>query len=287
MLLVSKYTAIKQLIHEHLLTALSIYTRDKNSLFSQGIDIPLNKSRENCEVLYISGVALKLSKLLQCDVSSICGQIVSHFSVNCSDNYRVEVVFPGWIHIHVADAIACMCFQSIIDARGEQKNHIQPSSDLSPKLFAAQYAHARCCSLLRLAEHEGVKQPQSIDWLDINRISSTNSACRNLIGKLIEVVDQVVCSNHLVLNQLKDVGSREQGAGGENNPPGEQGELRHYEKSCLALSKAFESFWSQSPIWADTSPELLQAKLILVMATQSMLRYLLKEKLSIYAPLEL
>jgi hypothetical protein len=310
MLLVSKYTAVKQLIHEHLLAALSIYTRDQNLLFSQGIDIPLYKSRENCKVLYISGVAIKLSKLLQCDVSSICGQIVSHFSLNCSESYQVEMVFPGWIHISVADAIACMCLQSIINARCEENHPIELNSDFSPKLFPAQYAHARCCSLLRLAAHEGVKEPQLIDWLDINRISLLNPACRNLIGKLIEVVDQLVCSNYLVLHQSKDVGSREQGAGsreqpkvcgdgfrpqnfsrqgagGENNPFGGQVELRHYEKSCLALSETFASFWSQSPIWGDKSPELLQAKLILVMATQSILRYLLEEKLSIYAPLEL
>jgi arginyl-tRNA synthetase len=264
-LLVSKYTAVKHLIYSHLQAVLSIYTKEENLFFNKEQDIPLYKTRENCKVLYISGVALKLSKLLQRDVSVICSEIASHFSLNCGENYRVEVVFPGWIHIQVADAIACMCLQSIIDTRGEQKNQMGLSSDLSPKLFTAQYAHARCCSLLRLAVREGLKQPQQVPWLDKGEMRLVNPACRNLIGKLIEVVDQLVCSNHL--------------------------DLRYYEKSCLALSEAFESFWSQCPIWDERrqakSQELIQAKLGLVMATQLILRYLLEEKLSIYAPLEL
>jgi hypothetical protein len=265
MLLVSKYTAIKPLIHGHLLEALSIYTKNQDLLFNKKEDIPLYKTKENCKVLYISGVALKLSKLLQCDVSVICSQIASYFSVNCGENYRVEIVFPGWIHIQVADAIACMCLQSIIDTGSEEKNSMGLIPELSPKLFTAQYAHARCCSLLRLSVREGLKQPQQIPWLDENQMCLAHPACRNLIGKLIEVVDQLVCDNH------KD--------------------LKYHEKSCLALSEAFESFWNQCPIWTERqeakSQKLIQAKLGLVMATQFMLKYLLEEKLSIYAPIEL
>jgi DALR anticodon binding domain len=265
MLLVSKYTAIKQLIDGHLLAALSIYTKNQDLVFNQKDDIPLYKTKENCKVLYISGVALKLSKLLQRDVSVICSQIVSHFSVNCRENYQVEVVFPGWIHIQVADAIACMCLQSIIDTGSEENNPISLTPDLSAKLFPAQYAHARCCSLLRLAVRQGFKQPQQIPWLDDNRIRLTYPACQNLIGKLIEVVDQLICSKHI--------------------------DLTYDEKSCLALSEAFDSFWSQCSIWGERQeakfPELIQAKLGLVMATQFILKYLLEEKLSIYAPQEL
>ncbi|WP_041740362.1 DALR anticodon-binding domain-containing protein [Calothrix sp. PCC 6303] len=265
MLLVSKYTAIKRLIHGYLVATLSIYTKDQNLSFSEIEEIPLYKTRENCKVLYISGVALKLSKVFKCDISIICSQIVSHFSVNYSENYQVGVVSPGWIHIRVSDAIASTCLQSIIDTGSEQKNSIISIPNLSEKLFIAQYAHARCCSLLQLAVREGFKQPQQIPWLDDNRMCLTHPACQNLIGELIQVVDQLVCCSNL--------------------------DLRYYEKSCVALSKAFDSFWSQCSIWGERqqpkSAQLIQAKLGLVMATQLILKYLLEEKLTIYAPQEL
>ncbi|MFN6516440.1 MAG: DALR anticodon-binding domain-containing protein [Nostoc sp. CreGUA01] len=149
-------------------------------------------------------------------------------------------------------------------------------------LFPVQYAHARCCSLVLLAHREGLIQlrepltssspsfwsvisPNPIPWLNCDGKLQLNhpDECR-LISELVEMVDNI---------EFADV----------------KGCVK-WEKAALNLSQALENFWCNCRIWGEVkivSPELAQARLGLLMATGSVLKFVLEEKLKIFAPLEL
>ncbi|MCV3215426.1 DALR anticodon-binding domain-containing protein [Plectonema radiosum NIES-515] len=289
LLQVSKNTAIKRLINSYLLSALSIDTNTNIILSRENDKIPLYKSRDINRILYISGVALQLSKSQNRKGIDIACAIASHLSANCGDEFIIEIVPPGYIHFVLTDPILAGWLQHLVEGMGERKRggerergggetRIKNSSHL----FALQYAHARCCSLIRLAQQEKLIQlgdnnvntssamfsvisPNPIPWLNSDRkLRFSHSASHRLISQLVQVVDDL---------ELCDE------AGSVN-----------WEKAAINLSQAFEVFWCNCRIWGEvkiTSPELSQARLGLVIATQSVLRFLLEEKLGVFALVEL
>jgi arginyl-tRNA synthetase len=276
MLLVSKYTAIKQLVDSHLTMAVSIYTSQKKNQIAPENKISLYRSREEGKVLYISGVALKLAKSGCIDASAVAHQIVSHFKSNSDENFRVEIAKDGSIRIQVAHGAIAACLQSLVGGVGEQGFSSFTSDSPLPTLhspFLIQYAHARCCSLLRLVEREGlmptskqvadscVQRELEIPWLDSNqKLCFHHPAAYRLIAELVTVVDDLVCS---------DISK-----------------LIHWQKLALNLSRAFESFWCSCRIFGEEKtihPELVSARIGLLIATQTALKLLLEEKLGIRA----
>ncbi|MBF2065565.1 MAG: glutamate acetyltransferase [Calothrix sp. C42_A2020_038] len=269
MLLVSKYTAIRQLVSSHLLRVLSIYASEKKISKVPESGIALYKSREICKVLYISGVAPSLAKVYQISASAIANQVVSHFC-DFGESFRVKVVPPAWIHIEVVDCVIADWLESLVS---ETNPFFQASTNpysFTPALsylFPIQYAYARCCSLLRLAKHEGITlfdEVRQIPWLDSQaKLCLNDAASQSLIAKLIAVVDDLVCVNIASAS--------------------------HWHSKARSLSQAFERFWSHNCIWGEVKvfPELAHARFGLILATQKILRFLLEDKLGIIALSEL
>ena len=81
-LLVSKYTAIVQLIYGQLFRVVSIYARTKENTIIEKKDIPLSKGKNDIKISYISGVALRLSKSHNSQPFSIASSIASHLSAD-------------------------------------------------------------------------------------------------------------------------------------------------------------------------------------------------------------
>ncbi|MCX7593590.1 MAG: DALR anticodon-binding domain-containing protein [Fischerella sp.] len=306
MLLVCKYTAIKQLIHNYLTVTLSIYNCNKKTSYILEKKIPLSKGRDKNKIFYITAIALQLSKYEKLPAMQVAEAITSHFSEEFAEVVYVQIVPPGWIHLELAHPFLAAWLQSLAaggggvgdgevgapaptrewglgemgrtsdrercrDAPGRvcKTNQLSTTNvpcSLSHSLFTVQYAHARCCSLLRMAEQERfIISANTIPWLNTQQKLRLNHPLElSLVSELVQVVDQIGCS-------------------------GSDDSVK-WEKLALCLSQAFEEFWRSCRIWGEVkaiSPELAQTRLGLVMATQSVLRFLLEEKLSIFAPLEL
>ncbi|MBN3923198.1 DALR anticodon-binding domain-containing protein [Nostoc sp. NMS4] len=295
---VSKYTSIKQLLYSYLIKSLSIDTYKSENRCIEDEIIHLYKGRDDNRVFYTSSVSLRLSKSQNRKAMELASAIASDLSGICEDVFSIQIVPPGWINFELTHSTLATWLQSLVVGSGgaiNSKFKIQNSKlknfCLLPSLsqcpmphaqFAIQYAHARCCSLVLLAHREGliklrepvansspafwdVISPNPLPWLNWDGTPRLNHPDeRRLIGELIQVVDNIEC-------------------------PDVSGSVK-WEKVALNLSQAFEKFWSNCRIWGEvkiTSPELAQARLGLLMATQSVLRFVLEESLGVFAPLEL
>ncbi len=299
-LLVSKYTSVKQLIYSYFVKILSINTYKEKIVFIKDEINHLYKDRDDSSVLYISSVVLRLSKSQNRKTMELANAIASDLLKICDDVFSVQIVPPGWIHFELTHSTLATWLQSLVEGslggagkageagedEGDKANNQCPMPNaqcpMPNSLFAVQYAHARCCSLVLLAHREGliklrepvpntspafwdVISPNPLPWLNGDgRLRLNHPNERRLIAELVQVVDNIECAD--IKGSVK------------------------WEKVALSLSQAFENFWSNCRIWGEvkiTSPELTQARLGLLMATQSVLRFVLEESLGIIAPLEL
>ncbi|MEM9926856.1 MAG: DALR anticodon-binding domain-containing protein [Cyanobacteria bacterium P01_D01_bin.50] len=278
-LLVSKYTAIVQLIYGQLVEAVSIYARTKENKIIEKKDIPLSKGKNDIKISYISGIALHLSNSHNSQPFSIASSIASHLSANWGEYLLIHVVSPGLICIEVSDFFLAAWLQRFIDIPKGKKVDFTPlalktgsektvMAGLDDFVFSIQYVHARCCSMLRLVHHEKLIDlnqfsSESIQLDSYGRLYLNHKAERHLISSLVKILDEL---EPVIVRPVK------------------------WEGAALRLVKAFESFWSNCRICGDlkiTKPELFISRIALVMTTQSVLKFVLEEKLGIPACLEL
>jgi hypothetical protein len=321
----SKYKSIKQLLYSYLIKLLSIDTYELKNICVKDENFHLYKDRDKKKVLYISSVALQLSKSQNWKTMELASAIASDLLRTCGDVFTIQIVPPGWIHFELTHSALATWLQSLAvgslggreqgagsrgagdkGTRSENLKQVFPLVSNSPlpnsqfpipnsqcpipnaqfpmpnSLFAVQHAHARCCSLVLLAHREGliklrqpvtntsqgfwdVISPNPLPWLNGDetlRLNHSDELC--LISELIQVVDNI---------EYPDI----------------SGSVK-WEKVALSLSQAFDNFWCNCRIWGEvkiTLPELAQARLGLLMATQSVLRHVLEENLGVIAPLEL
>ncbi|MFP5275142.1 MAG: hypothetical protein ACLGGO_33930, partial [Coleofasciculus sp.] len=146
--------------------------------------IPLHRFSTPNYVCYRSAIALKLSSPWQQTPLDIARQLtvaLLTLSQESGDaiaiDFTIEVLPPGWILFRLSDrALATYLqewfkippFPSVprhylkqkLQEKGgagdrEKLGQNQPDSD---KIFPIQYVHARCCSLLQLADEQGLIQ---------------------------------------------------------------------------------------------------------------------------------
>ncbi|MEL6162809.1 MAG: DALR anticodon-binding domain-containing protein [Cyanobacteria bacterium J06628_3] len=255
----------------------SIYAlRKKNNLIEKK-DIPLSKDKSDIRISYISGVALQLSTSHNSQTFSIANSIACDLSASFDVHLMVKVLPKGLIQIQVTDLLLALWLQSFIDKSKSIETAEASYSDLGTALkdyvFSIQYVHARCYSLLRLAQQEKLidlniyldkYSSEPIPWLNNNgELHLNHQAERCLIASLVRIFDE-----------LEPISPRP----------------LKLEGAVLQLAAAFEKFWSNCRIHGDLialAPELVKARIGLIATTQLALRFLLEEKLGISACLKL
>lgn len=263
-------------------------------------EIPLQRSKNSLRVEYLSPIALKLANMQQQSPMDIALKIATYCQEDRQNQrclnqeyFTIEVVAPGIVLFQLTDlavAASLQNFPGLIKQKMEKSDlkitHLSVDND---RLFPIQYSHARCCSLLRLADREQIIEiadrtnsqslwqliaPNPIPWLDAqNRLRLFHPAELNLISQLFIIIDYLA---PLLPENSEDIIITNRTA--------------YYSKLAKALSDAFQTFYSQCRIWGEVkqeTPKLAQSRLGLVVATQALLQFILQELLGVFAPLEL
>jgi arginyl-tRNA synthetase len=287
-LLFSKNQAIKQLITGYLASCFSVFTNDRGITGIESRKVPLYQGGYNQKILYISGMAMGISKSQNLPAMEIAQAMAGHLSQNSDGLFMVKVIPPGWIYLELIDSTLAAWLQNLIvfpenghlvnnflDCQLPVTNDQSQISLHSLTIFKIQYAHSRCCSLLRLGEKDGLIalnrigtksyfSVKPIPLLDGDQKLLLNHADEMLLmHQLVKLVDYLVCTDSISLN---------------------------WETAAAKLSQAFEKFWGSCRIWGEVkiqTPELAQARLGLLVATQLLLRSVLEQKLGVVAPIEL
>jgi arginyl-tRNA synthetase len=293
------FIAIKPLLQQQLIAAMNLAGTDiapanlPSDLKLMSQMIPLHRLSDNAFAVYRCAIAFKLAPLWQLPAFDIANQLVASLPINTQNtsnqiclDFTIEVVFPGWINFRLSSQGLAAWLQQSLQTSPNQQGQLDKNQKEAHNLFPAQYAHARCCSLLRLAHQQDLIklqdlsfktlsypfiEPHPIPWLDNDQQVNTTTGQVQL--RLVHPAEQ-----HLIA-QLLDwqdaINIQNQGSS---------------IKLASALSNAFETFYSSCRILGEVkidTPKLAQARLGLLGLTQIILRSLLQDQLGVAAPTEL
>ena len=266
--------------------------RGERSSFDQTVRaIPLKRARKAIPFVYVCAIAHRLATPSQ-SAALIAAQLVDTLlqplpipEEGSLSDIVVQATATGLLQFELSDrAIAAwldrllanvLPQQSCVPLAAMERQMLLPTA----AIFEVQYAHARCCSLLRLAHSEGlimlntldnaplvwrVVKPPSVPWL-----TSTAQLClnhpvdRKLLGYLVEALD---CLSDEPIRRT-------------------QQSLR----SAQAIAQAMQAFHRAHPLWrkTGTEPNLLVSQLGLLLATQRILYALLTDGLDLHPVVEL
>lgn len=270
--------------------------------------IPLNRIKDRGRIQYGSAIALKLAQGKPDIAIEIAETIQSALMASITKEHQSEMEIPplnkiwqqfsvetcasGWLYLQLSTHGLGEWLQLLNTYVFNRKNHVALQANAksyrdylsdSTTVFTIQYTHARCCSLLRLAESDGlvqlspllaqipenrrwIEQPSSLSWFNAKHQFYLNTVTEALlIDELVNTLDQ--------LSRLSDW------AGDRQLEP-----ILHL---ADILSQRFQAFYASCQIWGEVkamTPELSQARLGLVRATQTLLCLLLEDVLGLDAP---
>jgi arginyl-tRNA synthetase len=147
--------------------------------------IPINRVKDSERVWYVSAIALKLAKPLNCSPLDAARRLVRALHIYSADRGKpmlsvigdighdvtLQIVEPGWIHIHLADRGLATWLNHLVNSAetdGDRSSTVNRGSENEPvfdgyfsannseflhnshPVFEIQHVYARCCSILRL-----------------------------------------------------------------------------------------------------------------------------------------
>lgn len=235
------------------------------------------------KIVYQCTVAFPLAKYVDLSPTIVARELVALFLVafrqsKASWQFKVTIT-AGQIDFWWQDlALACWLNWAIARSKicqSEQNALLAEINSMPSHLFPVQYAHARCCSWLRLAEREDllvlrkptdsmpiwqITQPNSIDWFDAaNNFYLTHPSEYRLLFGLIQTLAE---------------------SSNETN----------WLKIALYLSEAMLAFEAECQIFGEIKqkhPQHVIARLSLLALVQYCLQKLLNNKFKVVALTEL
>jgi len=249
-----KQIGVKQLLQEKIL----ILLRELNFENLKITDIPLYRLKNENQIIYRTSILKKIPEL---------NQKIKTDSFKIFEPIKVKIKITGEIDLEISDRSLSFWLQKLLEiSRTWEKKSKEELNQFTADIFTIQYAHARCCALLRLGEEERIirlkqgeftlVEPLKISWLLLKE-----STEKKLINQLIAMVD--------ALNNSEDPNWIAQG----NN-----------------LSIAMLEFYSSCRIWGEViqkNSQLSQARLGLISLVQTLLFCLIQEQLRVSAITEL
>ena len=287
-------------------------------------EISLNRMKGIISIRYVSAIAFRLAHRGQIggsalDIAQTLADQLNHQieAAQASENpdtseptwqqiwrnFTVQTAEPGWIYLQPSDRGIAIWLQSLIDSQMHLSSFTRSSLDPpkaavanialhirnSTSIFPLLHTHARCCSLLQLANQAGIIcldraefaaesvtalafEPYLFPWM-LNsgsiQLRCQHPAEQQLISQLVQTLDQLDpfdrLNDHLSLDRLNQC-----------------------QKLAQALSRDFQSFHAACRIWgiAQTDLPIAQTRLGLIWIVQKVMRSLLAE-LGIEAPIAL
>jgi arginyl-tRNA synthetase len=275
-----------------------------------GSRIPLNQIKTEDQSWYVSAIAFKLAKPWGKPAIEVAHQITADLIQSIEDvadtidplpidrlwqNFTIQAMPPGWIHLSLSNPGFAEWLQILVDCypcqiedglvKDNTRNHIQVFSN-STHIFKIQHTHARCCSLLRLADRENliqltaensantawickITEPHPLPWMKQGRLQFQHGTEYHLIAELMTVLDTL--SQFAVEVSVQNFQA--------------QGE-----KLAIALCQAFYEFDAACRIVGEVRSKnlpLVQARLGLVAITRTVCAMLLQKWMNLPAPPEL
>ena len=231
---------------------------------------------------YRCAIALQLTQGLTFSPQAIAEELIIYLMADkarigdraCLE-FTLRVWESGWIDFYLSDRALAIWLQQLPQSIYLSQEQ-QVKQDIFATLFAPQYAHARCCSLLRLGHREQLielrdpdfqqpvwqwKHPYPIPWHKGSNFQLTHRTEQHLIGQFLAVTDKLPSK-----------------------------EIENSIKLAMNLSEAVLEFERYCRIWGEVkqeTPDLSQARLALIAIAQLLLWQLLQEKIGVWAPIEL
>lgn len=236
--------------------------------------IPVELLPEGQPLGYQSPIALKLSTYSDRPPLDRAQQWLDLLSVQENlSGFSLSLRSPGWIQFHYRDLTLAEQLQALLVTPFILAHQTCSLDRHSPEVFTWQATYARCCSLLRLGQHQGlihlepstfkIREPDPIPWLEGDRhFCLAHPSEQRLIRSLLHIEDI-----------LYD----------DPTPP-------RLLSLTRTLSQDFLRFDQNCRIWGSTLKEnrpLALSRLALVSLSRKTLKTLLEEGLSLIAPPEL
>ncbi|MGF1601867.1 MAG: DALR anticodon-binding domain-containing protein [Thermosynechococcaceae cyanobacterium] len=239
---------------------------------------------------FTSPIALQLAMKLQSPLD-VATDLVA--LVPPSADLKLWVKPPGWIYGQFLEGAIASFLQQLTEQSPQLQAPTQVVLDKSlsdRQLFLVQYAHARCCALLRLGQREGLIELETnrqepsftvttpIPWTTKQgHLRLQHPAERSLIQNLLVFPNRLGPSTprwcpQSMVSILWPVPTKT------------------LLRDSQAWAESFLQFYQDCRILGDVSratPALSQARLGLVLATQRVLAFLLQDLLHVVAPVEL